>query len=64
MAKSGLVIGLCGHYWYRFLDTRFPGKARATILKKLVCEMAIGKSKVFSLFPHKAVASNAVASLR
>lgn len=48
MGKSGLIIGGFGHYWYKFLDNKFPGTARSTILKKLACEMAVGQLICFN----------------
>lgn len=42
MGLAGVYFGALGHYWYKFLDGKFPGPKRINILKKLLCEMAIG----------------------
>lgn len=35
-------MAIAGHYWYAFLDKRFPGKSGKTVLKKLGCEIPAG----------------------
>lgn len=50
MAKSGFTIAPFGHFWYKFLDGKFPGTSKSTIIKKLGCEMAIGLPWVFLTF--------------
>lgn len=42
MMIAGSAFGVLGHLWYTFLDKRFPGQAVKIVLKKLLCEMAIG----------------------
>ncbi|XP_053212719.1 mpv17-like protein 2 [Panonychus citri] len=42
MAAGGLYFGLGGHYWYGFLDKRFPGKSMTSVTRKLLCEAIIG----------------------
>lgn len=39
---AGSAFGVLGHFWYTFLDSKFPGKAVKTVLKKLLLEMAVG----------------------
>jgi len=40
MAVMGTGFGLMGHFWYKFLDKRFPGKSWHMIRSKLLCECA------------------------
>ncbi|XP_025016861.1 mpv17-like protein 2 [Tetranychus urticae] len=42
MAAGGLYFGFAGHYWYEFLDKKFPGRSIAIVSKKLMCEAIIG----------------------
>lgn len=39
---AGSAFGVLGHVWYTFLDSRFPGQAVKTVMKKLLLEMAVG----------------------
>ncbi|XP_015786202.1 mpv17-like protein 2 [Tetranychus urticae] len=41
MAAGGLIFGAAGHYWYLFLDRKFPGRSLTVISKKLLCEALI-----------------------
>ncbi|KAG8192204.1 hypothetical protein JTE90_009965 [Oedothorax gibbosus] len=50
MMLSGSVFGFAGHYWYRFLDTRFPGTSKKQVGKKIFLEMLIGPPIVFGFF--------------
>lgn len=50
MICAGIYFGLFGHFWYSFLDRRFPGPQKASVLKKLLSEMAIGPPLVSGLF--------------
>lgn len=47
---SGSVFGVAAHYWYRFLDRRFPGKTWKPVGKKLLLEMAIGPPIICGFF--------------
>ena len=47
---AGAGFGILGHYWYMFLDTKFPGKALNVILKKLGCEVLAGPIFVSLMF--------------
>ncbi|XP_022666851.1 mpv17-like protein 2 [Varroa jacobsoni] len=40
MAIMGTGFGVLGHFWYSFLDRRFPGKTWAVIRSKLLAECA------------------------
>ena len=42
MAKTGVILGLAGHYWYKYLDWRFSGTRKNTLIKKLIAEMIAG----------------------
>lgn len=42
MARTGVCLGLVGHYWYKLLDHRWPGTSGRTLIKKLLLEMAAG----------------------
>ena len=42
MMLGGLYFGTCGHFWYRFLDKKFPGTKTKIILNKLGCEAMMG----------------------
>ena len=50
MAGGGLLFGAMGHFWYQFLDKRFPGTMRAPVMKKLACEAAAGPPFLFAIF--------------
>ncbi|CAG2105468.1 unnamed protein product [Medioppia subpectinata] len=50
MSFAGIYFGLFGHFWYKFLDKRFPGSHRRAVLKKLLSEMAMGPPLVSGLF--------------
>lgn len=41
MSTVGFLMGPMDHYWYRFLDDRFPGTQAAVIAKKLTLDMLI-----------------------
>jgi hypothetical protein len=42
MAKTGVLLGIVGHYWYKVLDHKFPGTSGRTLTKKLLLEMVAG----------------------
>ena len=48
MAGAGLCFGSLGHFWYKFLDRRFPGKVNT--LKKIACEAVLGPPLVLVAF--------------
>ncbi|CAG2162369.1 unnamed protein product [Oppiella nova] len=50
MSFAGIYFGIFGHFWYGFLDRRFPGSQRRAVLKKLAAEMAMGPPLVSGLF--------------
>lgn len=50
MIVGGIYFGVGGHFWYGFLDRRFPGKDRSMIVQKLVREMAFGPPYVSGCF--------------
>lgn len=33
-----MAFGSIAHFWYKFLDTKFPGTGKSALAKKLVCE--------------------------
>ncbi|CAG2183137.1 unnamed protein product, partial [Oppiella nova] len=45
-----VYFGFAGHYWYRFLDRRFPPSGRHFLLKKLLCEAAVGPPFAATVF--------------
>lgn len=50
MAISGLTIGVACHYWYRFIDTRIPGRNLTTVLQKVFWDQLICSPIVISTF--------------
>ncbi|GFW38018.1 mpv17-like protein 2 [Trichonephila clavipes] len=50
MMVSGSIFGVAGHYWYQFLDRKFPGTTVRHVAKKLLLEMAIGPPVFFGFF--------------
>lgn len=50
MAISGLTIGVACHYWYRFIDTRIPGRNLTTVLQKVFWDQLICSPIVISVF--------------
>lgn len=47
---AGVYFGSFGHFWYKFLDRKFPGIQSNQIMKKLSCEMAMGPPLVCGAF--------------
>ena len=41
MGTVGLLLAPVDHYWYRFLDSRFPGTRAAVITKKITLDILI-----------------------
>lgn len=50
MALSGLTVGVACHYWYRFIDTRIPGRNLSTVLQKVFWDQIICSPIVISTF--------------
>lgn len=50
MVVAGSIFGALGHFWYTFLDSRFPGQSVKSVSKKLLSEMAIGPPVFFCFF--------------
>jgi len=40
-AFGAFALGPCGHYWYRFLDTRFPSTAMRAVLLKVAADQFV-----------------------
>jgi len=38
MSVSGATIGVVCHYWYHYLDSKFPGRTLRIVLKKLLVD--------------------------
>lgn len=49
-ACAGAYMGFVFHYWYKFLDFKFPGRAPNVIKKKLTAELLIGPPFAVSMF--------------
>lgn len=49
MATGGLYFGVTCHYWYLFLDRKFSNN-KHSVLKKLLCESAMGLPFAAGLF--------------
>lgn len=50
MIAGGIYFGTGGHFWYKFLDRRLPGKSASIISRKLGCEMVFGPPYVSGCF--------------
>lgn len=50
MMAAGVYFSLFGHYWYSWLDKRFPPKSPHSVKKKLLAEIAMGPPFVSSVF--------------
>ncbi|XP_054166051.1 mpv17-like protein 2 [Oppia nitens] len=50
MSFGGLYFGIFGHFWYLFLDRRFPPAIRHSLRNKLLCEAAVGPPFAATLF--------------
>jgi len=55
MILATVVCGPFIHYWYRFLDRRFPGKSARAIAKKCIADVSISPI-YFSVFTSTLVA--------
>ncbi|KFM57275.1 Mpv17-like protein 2, partial [Stegodyphus mimosarum] len=50
MMFAGSAFGILGHYWYKFLDFKFPGASAKAVGKKILSEMAIGPPLFLGFF--------------
>ncbi|KAG7211390.1 hypothetical protein KM043_010678 [Ampulex compressa] len=50
MAVSGMSIGVICHYWYRYLDTRLPGRTLSTVMKKVIIDQLVCSPLCISVF--------------
>lgn len=50
MALSGMSVGVICHYWYRFLDSRLPGKTIGTVIRKVVIDQFICSPLCIGMF--------------
>lgn len=50
MAAAGVYFSLFGHWWYTFLDRKFPPKSRNAVRNKVLAEMITGPILVSSVF--------------
>jgi len=50
MLKTGACFGVAGHYWYKYLDTKFVGSSFKMIRNKLLCEMIAGPPFAYVFF--------------
>lgn len=50
MTASGIAIGFVCHYWYLFLDKRFPGNNIRTVMKKVVIDQLICSPMYITVF--------------
>ncbi|XP_043483661.1 mpv17-like protein 2 isoform X1 [Leptopilina heterotoma] len=50
MALSGMSVGIICHYWYRFLDSRLPGKTIGTVIRKVVIDQFICSPLCIGMF--------------
>ena len=41
MGAVGLILGPLDHYWYRFLDSRFPGTRAPIVAKKVALDLLL-----------------------
>lgn len=50
MMFAGVYFSLFGHWWYSFLDRKFPPNQKRSVKKKLLAESAMGPFLVSSVF--------------
>lgn len=50
MMLAGVYFSAFGHFWYSFLDRRFPPKSPSAVRKKLLAEIVMGPPLVSSVF--------------
>ena len=41
MGLIGLLFGAPDHYWYKYLDTRYPGRDRLSVSRKVLLDLLI-----------------------
>ena len=39
MAVGGICFESTGHFWYKFIDSRFPGNGSTNMRNKIICEL-------------------------
>ena len=50
MAVSGATVGVICHFWYKYLDGRFPGRSLSIVMKKVALDQVICSPLVISAF--------------
>ncbi|XP_017462692.1 PREDICTED: mpv17-like protein 2 [Rhagoletis zephyria] len=50
MGISGMGVGAICHYWYKFLDSRMPGRTIGIVMKKIVLDQFICSPLYISAF--------------
>lgn len=50
MTVSGVAIGVVCHYWYGFLDRKYPGRALKTVIKKVVIDQLVCSPVYITIF--------------
>lgn len=50
MSLSGMSVGILCHYWYRFLDSRVPGKTIGAVLRKVLIDQFICSPLCIAMF--------------
>lgn len=50
MALAGVYFAVFGHYWFSFLDRKFPPRTSGAVMKKVLCEAFMGPVLVSNSF--------------
>lgn len=50
MAVSGMSVGIICHYWYRYLDSKLPGRSTKIVFKKVIIDQLICSPLCISAF--------------
>ncbi|XP_053972027.1 mpv17-like protein 2 isoform X1 [Hylaeus volcanicus] len=50
MAVSGMSIGVVCHYWYKYLDAKYPGRTISLVLKKVVIDQLVCSPLCITMF--------------
>ena len=50
MSVSGMTVGILCHHWYRFLDSRFPGRTIQVVAKKVLVDQIICSPLCIAIF--------------
>ncbi|KAI2810120.1 hypothetical protein BLOT_001276, partial [Blomia tropicalis] len=50
MMMAGVYFSLFGHYWYTYLDRKFPSYVKNSVKKKLLAEIMAGPTIVAGVF--------------